>query len=155
MNKKSIVTVVLLAVAVFLCGSVLTNLQNRVAFPQELKEWYTQHSETVHTTDWLEVNGFTYSAILSTESPNAHFCQLPTTGGYTHITVFDTCDNDVPLRFKAKSDVFRLSKGDEFTYQFTIGTKTDDYVWINIYADTKAHADTAVDDVTAFLESTV
>ena len=155
MNRKTTAAVTILVVAVCLCSSILTSLQNRVAFPQELKDWYTQHSETVHTTDWLEANGFAYSAVLSTEFPDACFCQIPTTGGNTHITVFRASDNTAPLRFQAKSDLFRLSKGDEFTYQFTIGTKTADYVWINIYADTKEQANDAVNDVITFLKNTV
>ena len=50
---------------------------------------------------------------------------------------------------------YRLSKGDEYTYQFTIGTKSADFVWINIYADTKAHANDAVNDVITFLKNAV
>ncbi len=120
-----------------------------------MKEWYTQHAETVHTTDWLTANGFEYSTILSTEAPNAHFCQIPTAGGRTTITVFQADNSTDTLRFKAKADLYRLSKGDEYTYQFTIGTKSADFVWINIYADTKAHANDAVNDVITFLKNTV
>ena len=155
MNKKTKAVVALLIAALFLCGNVWSYRQAHPTFPQELKEWYTQNSETVHTTDWLEANGFAYSAVLSTEFPDAYFCQIPTTGGNTHITVFGASDNTAPLRFQAKSDLFRLSKGDEFTYQFTIGTKTADYVWINIYADTKEQANDAVNDVITFLKNTV
>ncbi len=143
MKKKTIVVAVLLATAVFVCGNVLTNLQNRVDFPAELQTWYTENADTVHDTEWLTEHGFEYSGVLE-----GYHRQFSTTGGYTSVTVFDV-DGSAATRFEADHDYYDTVE--QFTYQFTIGTKSKDYVWINIYADNKANANTAVKEITAHL----
>jgi len=140
MNKKALVVAVLLAVAVIVCGNVLTHLQNRVDFPAELQEWYTANAEILHNTEWLAEHGFEYNGVL--KGCNRLFS---TTGGYTSVTVFDA-DHTAAVRFQADCDYY--STRQEYTYQFTIGTRSNDCVWINIFADNKANANTAVKEIT-------
>lgn len=146
MNKKALVAAVLLAVAVIVCGNVLTYLQNRVDFPAELQAWHTANAEIIHNTEWLSKHGFAYNGAL--EGYNRRFS---TTGGYTSVTVFDVDHTVAVPRFRADYDYY--STRQEYTYQFTVTVADKDCVWINIFADNKANANTAVKEITQQLNN--
>ncbi len=147
MNKMMTIAAIILVVAAVLCGMVLTALQDRVVFDEELKNWYTAHADELMNEDWLLAHGFEKSDVLSAHADApAYYLRLSTAGGYSTVTVFACEDGEVS--FKAKSDIL----SERFAYQYAVWLGEKEHVWINIHADSKHLANEALPQVIEALQ---